>query len=242
LMLTLFPFEVQFYKDHGVPVRFVGHPLADIIPLTIDKSAARQSLSLPVEREILAVLPGSRSNELHYLAEPFIETVSWLRHHIPQLEVVVPLANQNRRHQFEQALKNIPDAPKIRLIEEHSREVMAAADVVLLASGTAALEAMLLKRPMVAAYKLSPITYWIAKYLVKVKNVTLPNLLAGERLVPEIIQHEVTPERLGKAVLECFKNPGLLSNLQQRFLQIHQTLRQDASQKAANAVLDVIKE
>jgi lipid-A-disaccharide synthase len=241
LMLTLFPFEAQFYKDHGVPVEFVGHPLADIIPLETDKLAARQSLSLPPESKILALLPGSRSNELHYLAGPFLDTVSWLRTHIPQLEVVVPLANQNRRQQFEQTLNNMPDAPHIRLVDGQSREVMAAADVVLLASGTAALEAMLLKRPMVAAYKLSPLTYWIARYLVKVKNVTLPNLLAGERLVPELIQHEVTPERLGKAVMEYFKNPDILNNLHQRFFQIHQTLRRGASQRAAEAVLHIIK-
>lgn len=241
LMLTLFPFEERFYKKHTVPVIFVGHPLADTIPLETDTLAARQSLSLPVGTEVLALLPGSRSNELHYLAKPFIETVRWLRSHMPQLEVVVPLANQNRRQQFEQALSDMPDAPEIRLIDGHSREVMAAADVVLLASGTAALEAMLLKKPMVAAYKLSPLTYWIAKRLVKVENVTLPNLLAEETLVPEFIQHEVTPEHLGQAVLEYLRNSERSELLHQRFYQIHQTLRQNASQRAADAILTLIK-
>lgn len=236
LMLTLFPFEERFYKEHGVPVSFVGHPLADEIPLETDTAAARQSLSLPADKEILALLPGSRSNELHYLAKPFIETVRWLRQHRPELEVVVPLANKNRRQQFEQAISSIDNAPSMKLVDGRSREVMAAADIVLLASGTAALEAMLLKRPMVVAYKLSPITYWIAKQMVKVDNVSLPNLLAGETLVPEFIQHEATPEIMGNAVLEYFNKPEITSNIHQRFNDIHKTLRQNASHKAADAI------
>ena len=240
LMLTLFPFEEQFYQEHKVPVSFVGHPLADTIPLDTSKNLARQSLSLSTEGEILALLPGSRSNELQYLAEPFIETVRWLRVHKPNLEVVIPLANRQRREQFEISLANITDAPTLTLVDGQSREVMAAADVVLLASGTAALEAMLLKRPMVVAYKLSPITYWIAKWLVKVENVSLPNLLAGETLVPEFIQHQATPESLGKAVLELFQNPQEAENICQRFDGIHQSLRKNASNKAADAILGLI--
>lgn len=242
LMLTLFPFEKKFYEEHNIPVSFVGHPLADLIPLDVDKTAARESLSLSSDAEVLALLPGSRSNELHYLSEPFIEAVRWLREHKPNLEVIVPLANKQRRQQFESVLKNIADAPLIRLVDGQSREVMAAADVVLLASGTAALEAMLLKRPMVVAYKLSPVTYWIAKRLVKVENVSLPNLLADEKLVPEFIQHEATPNKLGKAVLEYFQNPTAIENIHQRFNEIHQTLRQNASDKAADAILPLIGE
>jgi lipid-A-disaccharide synthase len=153
---------------------------------------------------------------------------------------VVPLANEVRRAQFEQAMAQVTDAPEMTLVDGQSREVMAAADVVLLASGTAALEAMLLKRPMVVAYKLSPLTYWLAKRLVKVENVSLPNLLANETLVPELIQHEATPEKLGQAVLNYLENMELNEAVSRRFDEIHQTLRQDASQQAANAVLDLV--
>ena len=240
LMLTLFPFEATFYEQHQVPVKFVGHPLADTIPMGVDKLAARKALGLSAESTILAMLPGSRSNELHYLATTFIETVRWLRQRHPDLDVVVPLANEVRRAQFEQAMAQIADAPAMTLVDGQSREVMAAADVVLLASGTAALEAMLLKRPMVVAYKLSPLTYWLAKRLVKVKNVSLPNLLANETLVPELIQHEATPEKLGQAVLNYLEDTSLNHRVNQRFNEIHQSLRQDASQQAAAAVLDLI--
>jgi lipid-A-disaccharide synthase len=221
-------------------VKFVGHPLADTIPMAVDKPAARKALGLPAESTILAMLPGSRSNELHYLASTFIETVRWLRERHPGLQVVVPLANEVRRAQFEQAMAQVIDAPEMTLVDGQSREVMAAADVVLLASGTAALEAMLLKRPMVVAYKLSPLTYWLAKRLVKVENVSLPNLLANETLVPELIQHEATPEKLGQAVLNYLENMELNEAVSRRFDEIHQTLRQDASRQAANAVLDLV--
>lgn len=241
LMLTLFPFEARFYEEQGVPVSFVGHPLADEIPLETDKTAARQSLSLHADKHVLALLPGSRSNELHYLAEPFIETVRLLRKQKPELEVLVPLSNRNRRRQFEQSLDNVKNAPSIRLVDGQSHEVMAAADVVLLASGTAALEAMLLKRPMVVAYKLSPITYWIAKHMVKVENVSLPNLLAGETLAPEFIQHDATPENLCNAVLEYFNKPELIKIIHKRFHEIHLILRKDASRKAADAILKLVQ-
>jgi lipid-A-disaccharide synthase len=244
LMLTLFPFETGFYQQHHVPVQFVGHPLADTIPLAVDKAAARQALDLPEDAEVLALLPGSRSNELHYLAQPFIETACWLHAHRPDLSFVVPLTNKERRLQFEQALAAIveqgKDVPQIKFVQGRSREVMAAADVVLLASGTAALEAMLLKRPMVVAYILAPLTYWLAKRLLKVKNVSLPNLLANEDLVPELIQHEVTAENLGKKILTYFENPSEMERLNLRFGEIHRELKQDAGSKAAEAVLQLV--
>ncbi len=246
LMLTLFPFEARFYQEHHVPVRFVGHPLADTIPLLADKQVARQQVNLSSDAEVLALLPGSRSNELHYLAQPFIDAACWLQARRPNLEFVVPLANKERRAQFEQAVLQAKsrgvDLPNLTLIDGQSRDVMAAADVVLLASGTAALEAMLLKRPMVVAYKLAPLTYWLAKRLVKVENVSLPNLLAKESLVPEFIQHEATAEKLGQAVLVYFENPSKRDQLDQRFTEIHKTLRQDASAQAADAVLRLVKQ
>ena len=240
LMLTLFPFEAKFYQQHNVPVTFVGHPLADTIPLSVDKSAARKSLGLSAENKILAVLPGSRSNELHYLASTFIDTVRWLREKHPNLDVVVPLANEKRRAQFEHTMAQMSDVPKMILVDGQSREVMAAADVVLLASGTAALEAMLLKRPMVVAYRLAPLTYWLAKRLVKVEKYSLPNLLSNETLVPELIQQDATPEKLGQAVLNYLENAALNDAVNLRFNEIHKTLRQDASSQAAKAVLDLV--
>jgi lipid-A-disaccharide synthase len=243
LMLTLFPFEEGFYQQHRVPVQFVGHPLADTIPLSVDKVAARQALNLPENAEILALLPGSRSNELHYLSQPFIEAACWLHERRPAVEFVVPLANAERRAQFEQALIVVAaqgkELPEITLIDGRSRELMAAADVVLLASGTAALEAMLLKRPMVVAYKLAPFTYWLAKRLVKVESVSLPNLLANEKLVPEYIQHEATAEQLGKTVLGYFEDSEMSENISQRFADIHNSLRQNASETAADSVLSL---
>lgn len=244
LMLTLFPFEAHFYEKYNVPVRFVGHPLADTIPLEVDKLAARQQLGLSNDAEILALLPGSRSNELHYLAQPFIETACWLQARRPALEFAVPLANSERRKQFEQAMTEVKaqgkDLPPFTLIDGQSREVMAAADVVLLASGTAALEAMLLKRPMVVAYKLAPFTYWLAKRLVKVENFSLPNLLANETLVPELIQHEATAENLGQKLLSYLEADSITDKLSQRFSGIHQTLRQDASHQSAEAILQLV--
>lgn len=242
LMLSLFPFEEDFYRRHKVSVRFVGHPLADMIPLETDKLAARRQLSLPIDGEILALLPGSRFNELHYLSAPFIEAARWLRSRRPNLQFVVPLANSHRRAQFEQALAGINDSPPMTLVDGHSREVMAAADVVLLASGTAALEAMLLKRPMVVAYKLSALTHCLVVRMLKVANVSLPNLLAGETLVPELIQHQARPEQLGQAVLEYFEHPQKSARLSQRFEEIHRSLRCDASERAAEAVLELVGE
>jgi lipid-A-disaccharide synthase len=243
LMLTLFPFEESFYQQHQVPVQFVGHPLADTIPLSVDKTAERRALNLPENAEILALLPGSRSNELHYLAQPFIEAACWLHERRPAVKFVVPMANAERRAQFEHALFAVAATgkavPEIKLNDGQSREVMAAADVVLLASGTAALEAMLLKRPMVVAYKLAPLTYWLAKRLVKVENVSLPNLLANESLVPEYIQHEATAEQLGKTVLGYFEDAAMSENMSQRFTDIHYSLRQNASETAADAVLSL---
>jgi len=239
LMLTLFPFEASFYEQHHVPVRFVGHHLADTIPLEVDKSVARRALDLPATGEILALLPGSRSSELRYLAADFIGAARWLCARRPGLTVVAPLVNAERRAQFEAVLAEQDAPPSLILVDGHSREVMAAADVVLLASGTAALEAMLLKRPMVVAYRLAALTYWLVKRMIKVDKVSLPNLLAGEHLVPELIQHDATPERLGAAVLSYLENPQAAAAVNVRFDEIHRDLRRNASEQAAEAILQL---
>ena len=240
LMLTLFPFEADFYRQHGIPVRYVGHPLADMIEMQVDQARARRDLAIGSEGDLLAILPGSRVSEVSRLADIFVQTASRCIQQRPGMQVIVPLVNAQTHELFRQALqRQAPELPVI-LVDGRSREVMAAADVVLLASGTAALEAMLLKKPMVVAYRLSPLTYMLARCLVRTKHVSLPNLLAGESLVPELIQGQATPDLLSRAVLDFFRQPMRCKELGRRFGEIHQSLRQNASHAAAAAILDLI--
>lgn len=241
LMLTLFPFEARFYEEHHVPVRFVGHPLAEMIPPVSDKLPPRAALGLPLQGEVVALLPGSRMTEINFLAESFIRAATWCVQRRPGLHFVVPLATSATRERFIQILAAVaPDLP-VTVIEGRSREAMAAADAVLLASGTATLEAMLLKRPMVMAYRVAPFTYWLAKRLVKISRFALPNLLAGKPLVPEFIQDAVTPESLGQAILDYLERPELAAALRETFAQIHAALRQGADQQAAEAVIELAR-
>jgi len=240
LMLTLFPFEAEYYQRHNIPVRFVGHPLADDTPLQTDKQAARSSLGLATDGVWIAILPGSRRNEVQQLAPPFLETARWLLAQRSDLRFIVPLANANLKTLLNQPIAKIyPDLP-LTLLAGQSREAMAAADVVLTASGTATLEAMLLGRPMVVAYRAAELTYWLAKLLVHIPFFSLPNLLAGERLVPEFLQGEVTPENLGTAVLHWLDNLAEVETLQARFSELHRRLRLSASEQAGAAVLDLV--
>lgn len=240
MMLTLFPFEAAFYEARSLPVRYVGHPLADVIPLETDAATARESLGLPLSGEVVALLPGSRENEVRRLAAVFAGAARWCAERRPGVRFVSPLANAAARGIFEGALAQQP-GPPVTLIDGRSREVMAAADVVLLASGTAALEAMLLKRPMVAAYRLNPVSHGLIRRLSYIEHYTLPNLLAAEPLVPEFIQSRATPEALGAAVLDFLEHPGRLQQLRERFTELHHALRRDANQRAAEAVLEVAK-
>ena len=240
-MLTLFPFEAAFYREHAVPVTFVGHPLADMIPTYVDPVAARTGLHLPSEGSLIAVLPGSRAGEVARLADAFVATMDWCVHHRPGTQFAVALANRSVREIFVRALgRHVGDLP-VRLIDGHAREVMAAADAVLLASGTATLEAMLLKRPMVVAYRLATPTYWLARRLVRLPHFALPNLLAGQPLVPEFIQAAVTPDALGTALLRCLDDKAAREAQVAAFDAIHEQLRRDADGTAAAAVLEVAK-
>ncbi|MES2141460.1 MAG: lipid-A-disaccharide synthase [Pseudomonadota bacterium] len=240
LMLTLFPFEKRFYEEYSIPVECVGHPLADVIPLESDTLLARQSLALPESAQIIALLPGSRRNEIDYLGRLFLETAQRCQKKNPALVFVTAMINKEREAQFSLLKRTIaPELPLI-LIQGQSRQVMAAADVILLASGTATLEAMLLKKPMVVAYRMSALSYCMAKLLIKVDHIALPNLLANKPLVPEFIQENATSENLSQALFCYLNNPNIASTLQKEFLVLHQQLRGNASEKAVNAILKLL--
>lgn len=240
LMLTLLPFEAKFYEDHRVPVEFVGHHLADEIPLHTDKIAARKSLGLPEEGRIVALLPGSRASEIERMGNVFMRTAVYCLEQDPSLHFIIPAATPDRYRQLHIGLNEFVDFP-IALINGHSHEAMAAADVVLLASGTVTLEALLLKKPMVVAYKMAPLTFKILSWLVKTPWVSLPNLLAQKMLVPELLQTDATPQKLSAAIMNYFENPEEALALSQIFAQMHIELKRDASARAAEAVARLIK-
>lgn len=242
LMLTLFPFEADYYQQHAIPVRFVGHPLADQIPLQTDPQTARQQLNLPPAEKWVTLLPGSRRHEVLQLGIPFLQTAQWLLTHYPQMRFLVPLASHSLKALFCQQLAQVAPNLPITLLIGQSHEAMAAADVVLTASGTATLEAMLLKRPMVVAYRLAAVTYWLARWLVHIPYFSLPNLLAQEQLVAEFLQDQVTPENLGTALLYWLENPQAVKILQNHFTKIQFQLRLGANQQAAQAILAIINQ
>ncbi len=241
LMLTLLPFEAKFYQDHNVPVEFVGHHLADEIPLSVDKTVARQSLGLPEEGRIVALLPGSRASEVDRMGELFMRTAVYCLEQDPNLHFIIPAASPDRYRQLHIELTDYVDFP-IELLNGHSHEAMAAADVVLLASGTVTLEALLLKKPMVVAYKMASLTFKILSWLVKTPWVSLPNLLAQKMLVPELLQDKATPEALSAAVMNYFDNPDEAQALSQTFAEMHIELKRDASARAADAVARLIRQ
>jgi len=239
LVLCVLPFETTFYENHGVNSIFVGHPLADEIPLDVSVSDARHNLGLPVHVPVLAVLPGSRSAEVSRLARPFLETSQWLERIHPELRVVVALAGESTRARFLQETRGIELSRAPTVVVGAARDAMAAADVVLTASGTASLEAALLRRPMVVAYIISRSTHWLLRLLglKKLAHFSLPNLLAGREVVAEYLQTQVRPGVLGPALEKLLTKSGKHDELDAVFLEIHRKLRRDASNGAAKAVL-----
>ncbi|WNJ86618.1 MULTISPECIES: lipid-A-disaccharide synthase [Pseudomonas] len=234
LMLTLLPFEARFYEEKGVPVRFVGHTLADAIPLQADRAAARAELGLP-DGPLVALMPGSRGGEVGRLASVFFDAAERLQALKPGLRFVLPCASPQRRAQIETLLegRNLP----LTLLDGQSHLALAACDAVLIASGTATLEALLYKRPMVVAYRLAPLTFWILKRMVKSPYISLPNLLAQRLLVPELLQDDATPEALAQTLLPLIDGG---EEQTRGFDDIHRILRRDASNQAADAVLTLI--
>lgn len=244
LVLAFLPFEKAFYDRFNVPCRFIGHTMADAIPLNVDKTEARQALGLDPAARYLAILPGSRGSELEFLSEPFLQTALLLKQRFPELEFLVPLINTKRRQQFERLKAQIAPDLALRLFDGQARNVMIAADATLLASGTAALECMLCKSPMVVGYRMKQFTYWLAKRLVKTPYISLPNLLANEMLVPELIQEQCNPESLAQALAVYFDDSESAQNrtsaLKQRFTELHDQIRCNADQQAAQAVVEVL--
>ncbi len=240
LILTLLPFEAKFYQEHQVPVEFVGHHLADEIPLHTDKMVARKALGLPEAGRFVALLPGSRSSEVERMANLFMHAGVFCLEQDPLLHFIIPAANSDRYHQLHLALSDYVDFP-FTLFNGRSHEVIAAADVVLLASGTVTLEAMLLKKPMVVAYRMASLSYKILSRLIKTPFISLPNLLAQKMLVPELLQDKATPHALGNAVMHYFDNPDETEKLVQYFQEMHIELRCNASERAADAISKLIR-
>ena len=239
-VLCLFPMEPPIYARHGVEASFIGHPMADAIALQPDRQAARIVLGEPVGAPILALLPGSRLSEIERMLPVFAQAASRLGRDIAGLRVLVPAANAHCRAVIERIAAG---NPALRILDGNAQRAMIASDVVLLASGTAALEAMLCKRPMVVGHRIAPMTYRIVNLfgLLKSQFVSLPNVLAGEALVPALLQDACTADNLHGALLHWFRDADAVAALQPRFLAIHETLRRDASARAADAIAQLLQ-
>jgi len=240
-LLALFPFEPALYEKAGLSVTYVGHPLADVIPMDPDKAKARIELRIPPGSRVVALLPGSRRSELHYMADLFVLTARRLLQDLPNAYFVCPTASRATREMFEAALRrydarNLP----LTLLFGHSHEALAAADIALVASGTATLETALFKTPMVIAYKQSPFTWALMRRMLYLPHIGLPNILAGENLVPEFVQDKATPGNLANALLELLQDVAAQRRQIEKFREIHATLRQNTAQKAADVVLAVL--
>ena len=237
-VLALFPFEPALYEKEGIPVTYVGHPLADMLPVEDGRRPARELLELTEAQPVFALLPGSRQSEVAYMAETFIATAREIHARLPQALFLVPLATRETRLLFEAAIYRADArALPIRMLFGHAHEAMMAADAVLVASGTATLEAALLKRPMAIAYKMSPTSYRLMKGMGYLPYVGLPNILAGKFVVPEFIQHDAIPENLPQALLNFYTDKETCARIAEVFHDIHLQLKQNTAERAANAIL-----
>ena len=240
-ILVMFPFEQPLYEKAGVPVTYVGHPLADLIPLEPKKHDARAALRLPPGKLIVALLPGSRRSELQYMAKAFVLAAHRFRQEVHDVHFVCPTVTRETRDMFERTVhvEQRTDLP-LTLLFGHSHEALAAADLALVASGTATLEAALFKTPMVIAYRQSPLTSALMRGMVYLPYVGMPNILAGETLVPELLQDDANPAALAGALLSLLRDTAAQRRQVERFREFHHLLRQNAAEKAADAVLEVL--
>jgi lipid-A-disaccharide synthase len=240
-ILVMLPFEAPLYEKAGIPVTYVGHPLADLIPLKPNRQEARAQLRLPQGKLIVALLPGSRRSELHYMASAFVLAAHRLRQEVQDVHFVCPMVTRDTRDMFERAVHEHQrnDLP-LTLLFGHSHEALAAADLALVASGTATLETALFKTPMVIAYRQSPITWALMRPMLYLPYVGMPNILAGERLVPELLQDQATPAALAAALLDLLRDSAAQRRQVARFAEFHELLRRNAAEKAADAVLEVL--
>lgn len=243
VLLAIFPFEPPFFKRHGIEARFVGHPLADRLPQQPDAVQARQALGLAANSPWVGLLPGSRRSEVRLLGPLFLRTATWLAERLPGVRFIAPMATREIRAMFEQQLAACEDAPPIMLVDGQARDVMCAADVLLLASGTATLEALLLKTPMVVAYMLSPGNYAVVRSLnlLKTEFVSMPNLLAGRELVPELLQTAAEPRLLGAWLYRLLVSAAAREMQTGAFAEIHARLALGADENAAAAVAEVVR-
>lgn len=238
-MLLVFPFEQKLYDDAGVPATYVGHPLADTIPLETDVAGARRALGLPRDGTVVAVLPGSRGSEITYIAPTFVATIAWLAARRPELRFVVPAATETLYARLRAMLAGggLPEGVDCRLVMGRSHDAIAAADAVLVASGTATLEVALYRKPMVIAYRMAWLSYRIMKNMGYLPWIGLPNILCNETVVPEFVQEAATPEAMGTALLAQLDDPANAARLAERFAALHAQLRRDCAQRAAEALL-----
>jgi lipid-A-disaccharide synthase len=239
LVLSVFPFESPLLEKEGIRARYIGHPLADMLPLVSDQSRARERLGIAKDARVVALLPGSRRGVVGNTAELYIRTAVLLSERIPQAIFAVALLNEETKKQFARVLSKLGmQALPISLFVASTYDVMAAADAILVTAGTASLEAALIKRPMVITYKLSTVSYWTLKHRIHGEHFGLPNILAGREVVPELIQDDATPEKLAAALLHALA--GDSREMMDVFTELHRTLRQDSSRKAADAVLELV--
>ena len=241
-MLVVFPFEEKLYRDAGVPVTYVGHPLAEVIPMEPDVAAARQQLGIAPGATVVAILPGSRISELNYHTAPFIGAARILAQRDPSIQFITPMAGEKQRQHFAGLLQQLglQDVP-LRVVDGQSHAVIAAADAVLVASGTATLEVALFKKPMVVAYRLMWATWQIVRHLLTTRWCALPNILTQESLVPEFLQAQVTPEALAEALWQQLQDETNRNALRQRFLELHHALLRNTAEESAQAVLQVMR-
>jgi lipid-A-disaccharide synthase len=240
-ILALFPFEVPLYEQAGVPATYVGHPLADVLPMEPDRLRAQDDLKLPADRLVFALLPGSRQSELDYMADLFVRSAMLIHRQVPNAHFLVPVVSKETRWKFQAAIaKHHAEELPINILFGHSHLAMEAADAVIVASGTATLEAALLKKPMVITYRMSPLSWQILRHMNYLPYVGLPNILAGKFVVPELLQNEANAEKVAETVLKLVADKEAVAGIRREFENIHAMLRQNTEEKAAQAILGML--